>query len=174
MKVHEVYDHILTRPYAEDDYLLNTFVDETMRRVSWKLFEHQEDVLYMANETETGIPLLKDNAIEDMRDCVNEEFSWIRSYIITHLLMSYRLGNIDLGEEGDWWLREELGEKEYLEWESRARKAIYQDYAQNLGEEKADAYFEKIGRSHYKTGDVSDLQQMKLFDDDDFNEQIGY
>lgn len=166
MKVHEVYDHILTRPYAEDDYLLNTFVEETMRRVSWKLFEHQEYVLYMANETETGIPLLKDNAVENMRDCVNEEFGWIRSYIITHLLMSYRLGNIDLGEEGEWWLREELGEEEYLEWESRARRAIYQDYAQNLGEDKADEYFKKIGRFHYKDGNVDDLKREdKEYDD---------
>ncbi len=167
MKVHDVYDHILTRPYAEDDYLLNTFVEETMRRVSWKLFEHQENILYMASETESGIPLLKDNVIEEMRTCINGAFGWIRGYIITHLLMSYRLGNIDLGPEGEWWLREELGEEEYLEWESRARKAIYQEYAQNLGEEAADKYFEKIGRLHYKTGDVTDLRQMKLFDDDD-------
>lgn len=167
MKVHEVYDHILTRPYAEDDYLLNTFVEETMRRVSWKLFEHQEDILYMASETESGIPLLKDNVIEEMRDCINGAFGWIRGYMITHLLMSYRLGNIDLGPEGEWWLREELGEEEYLEWESRARKAIYDEYAQNLGEEAADRYFEKIGRLNYKTGDVTDLRQMKLFDDDE-------
>ena len=167
MKVHEVYDHIFTRPYAEDDYLLNTFVEETMRRVSWKLLEHQEDILYMASETETGIPMLKDNAIDGMRTCINGEFGWIRGYMITHLLMSYRLGNIDLGPEGEWWLREELGEEEYLEWESRARKAIYQEYAQNLGEEAADRYFEKIGRLNYKTGDVTDLRQMKLFDNDE-------
>lgn len=159
MKVHEVYDHIVTRPYAEDDYLLNTFIDETMRRVSWKLFEHQNDILYMANETETGIPVLKDNALETMRDYISGEFSWIRSYIITHLLMSYRLGNIDLGLGGEWWLREELGEEEYLEWESRARKAIYQEYAQNLGEDKAAEYFKKIGRFHYKDGNVDDLKR---------------
>ena len=166
MRVHDVYDHILTRPYADDDYLLNTFVEETMRRVSWKLFEHQGDVLHMANETETGIPLLKDNAIEDMRNYINGEFSWIRSYIITHLLMSYRLGNIDLGPEGEWWLREELGEEEYLEWESRARKAIYQEYAQNLGEDRADEYFKKIGRLHYKDGNVDDLKREdKEYDD---------
>ncbi len=158
MKVHEVYDHILTRPYAEEDYLLNTFIEEILRRVSWKLLENQEKIVYMANEREDGIPLLKDNVIETMRDYVNDEFGWIRSYIITRLLMSYRLGNIDLGEEGEWWLREELGEEEYLEWESRVRKAIYEDYAKHLGEEKADAYFERIGRINYKTGDISDLE----------------
>lgn len=171
MNLHEVYDHINTRPYAEDDYLLNTFVEETLRRVSWKLFQHQEDFVYMANEREDGIPVLKENAIWTIEDYINSEFAWLRSYILTRLLMSYRLDNVELGEEGTWWLRDELGEEEFLEWESRARKFIYNDYVKTLGEERADEYFRKIGRLHYKDGDVTDLRQMKLFDDDDdFNE----
>lgn len=171
MNLHEVYDHINTRPYAEDDYLLNTFVEETLRRVSWKLFQHQEDFVYMANEREDGIPVLKDNAVEVIDLTINSELSWLYGYMITRLLMSYRLNNIELGDEGTQWLRDELGEEEFFEWESRARKFIYNDYVKILGEERADEYFRKIGRLHYKDGDVTDLRQMKLFDDDDdFNE----
>lgn len=157
MNLHEVYDNVNTRPYAENDHLLNDFVEDVLHRVSWKLFQHQEDFVYMANEREDGIPLLKENVIWTIDDYINSELLWLRSYITTRLLMSYRLGNIDLGEEGMWYLRGELGEEEFLEWESRARKFIYNDYVESLGEEKADEYFKRIGRLYYKDGDVSDL-----------------
>ena len=166
MNVNEVFDSIVTRPYAEDDYLLNDFVENLLRRVSWKLFEDQEHVVYMANERSDGVPLLKDDAINVIREKIDNEFSWLRGYMITRILMSYRLGNIDLGDVGEWWLRDELGEEEFLEWESRARKFIYNDYAKTLGEERADEYFKKIGRLHYKDGDVSDLIEEGIKYDD--------
>ena len=153
MNIHDVYDCIATRPYAEDDHLLNDFVEDILRRVSWKLFEHQEDFVYMTHEREDGIPLLKDNVIEMIDRQINSELSWLYAYMITRLLMSYRLSNIELGDEGNQWLRDDLGDER----ESRARKFIYNDYVNSLGEEKADEYFRKIGRLHYKDGDVSDL-----------------
>ena len=157
MNAHDVYDCVATRPYADDDHLLNDFVEDVLRRVSWKLFQHQGDFVYMAHEREDGIPLLKDNVIEVIDRQIDSELSWLYGYMTTRLLMSYRLNNIDLGDEGTQWLRDDLGDELYLEWESRARKFIYDDYAKHLGEEKADEYFKKIGRLHYKDGDVSDL-----------------
>lgn len=157
MSTHDVYDCIATRPYADDDRLLNDFVEDVLYRVSWKLFQRQEDFVYMAHEREDGIPLLKDNVIEMIDRQIESELSWLYGYMTTRLLMSYRLDNIDLGDEGEWWLRDELGDEEYLKWEKAARKAIYQDYVKSLGEERADEYFRKIGRLHYKDGDVSDL-----------------
>lgn len=157
MNINEVYDCLATRPYADEGDLLNDWVNHILKRVSWKLFEHQENMVYMANERPDGVPLLKDGAIDYINSCIDDEFHWLRHYIISHILMSYRLGHIDLGEEGEWYLRDDLGDEAYAEWESRARKAIYIDYANTLGEEGATAYFEKIGRSGYKNGDISDL-----------------
>ena len=157
MNVHDVYDCIDTRPYADDDHLLNDFVEDILHHVSWKLFQHQTDFVCMAHEREDGIPLLKDNVIEVIDRQIDSELSWLYGYMTTRLLMSYRLNNIDLGDEGTQWLRDDLGDELYLEWESRARKHIYDEYARILGEEKAEEYFKKIGRLHYKDGDVSDL-----------------
>ena len=157
MNVHDVYDCVATRPYADDDHLLNDFVEDVLHHVSWKLFQHQADFVCMAHERENGIPLLKDNVIEVIDHQIDSELSWLYGYMTTRLLMSYRLNNIDLGDEGTQWLRDDLGDELYLEWESRARKYIYNDYVKTLGEEKAEEYFRKIGRLHYKDGDVSDL-----------------
>ena len=142
------YDSIYTRPYAEDDYPLNDFVERVMRRVSWRLFENQENICYMLNETNT-VPKLKDNIIEYMQTVIDQEFGWIRSYIISRILIEYRLSNIDLGDEGSWWLEEELGHEEYEKFEKIAREYIYKDYVKILGIEKANEYFNRIGLSDY-------------------------
>lgn len=157
MMMDETYSSLAARPYAGNGELLNDLVSHILKRVSWDLLTHQEEIAYSASECPDGIPMLRENAIACINKYIDAEFSWLRQYIITHVLMSYRLDNIDLGEEGEEWLREELGTEGYAEWESRARRAIYADYAKMLGEEEAAAYFEKIGRSYYKDGDVSDL-----------------
>ena len=99
MNVHDVYDCIATRPYADDDHLLNDFVEDVLHHVSWKLFQHQEDFVCMAHEREDGIPLLKDNVIEVIDRLIDSELTWLYGYMTTRLLMSYRLNNIDLGDE---------------------------------------------------------------------------
>jgi hypothetical protein len=143
----EIFDCLDTRPFAEDDALLNDYIDRVMHYVSWDLFRHQEDVCHMISEKNP--PMLKDNIIEYMSSVVNRELGWLRGYIMARILITYRLSNVDLGEEGEWWLRDRMGDESYFDFEKAARKFIYKDYAKFLGEEKADEYFRKIGREDY-------------------------
>lgn len=147
MKENEVFDCIYTRPYAEDDALLNDFVDNIFRRVSWKMFENQEQICYMISEKNP--PMLKDNAIEYMRAAINSELSWLRNYIICRMLISYRMSNVDLGEECEWYLHDELGKENWEDFTQKINKYIWNDYAKYLGEDGAKKYFEKINRLEY-------------------------
>lgn len=147
MKAEEIFDCIYTRPYAEDDYLLNDYVDEILRRVSWHLFERQEDICFMISERNP--PMLKNEAVDIIEAECRKELGWLVDYMIMRLLISYRLSNIDLGEEGEYELRQGLGDEDYEDFEKAAREYIYRDYVKFLGTEKTNLYFEKIGRPEY-------------------------
>ena len=147
MNINEVFDCIYTRPYAEDNDLLNNYVDEIIRHVSWHLFERQEDICFMISERNP--PMLKDEAVDIIEAECRKELSWLVDYMVMRLLISYRLSNIDLGEEGEYELRLGLGEEDYKDFEEAARDHIYQDYVRFLGVEKANSYFEKIGHPEF-------------------------
>ena len=144
MIVEKIYDSIYTRPYAEEDELLNDYVDRILHNVTWKLFEDQQNICYMINEKNP--PMLKDNFIEVATRYINHEFGWLREYLLIRLLIEYRLSNLDLGEKNEEWLKDMLGEEEYEDFEKIAKEYIYKDYVKMLGQEEADLYFEKIGR----------------------------
>lgn len=144
MIVEKIYDSIYTRPYAEEDELLNDYVDRILHNVTWKLFEDQQNICYMINEKNP--PMLKDNFIEVATRYIEHEFGWLREYLLIRLLIEYRLSNLDLGEENEEWLKDMLGEEEYEDFEKIAKEYIYKDYVKMLGQEEADLYFEKIGR----------------------------
>lgn len=144
MIVEKIYDSIYTRPYAEEDELLNDYVDRILHNVTWKLFEDQQNICYMINEKNP--PMLKDNFIEVATRHIENEFGWLREYLLIRLLIEYRLSNLDLGEENEEWLKDRLGEEEYEDFEKIAKEYIYKDYVKMLGQEEADLYFEKIGR----------------------------
>lgn len=146
MNVNEIFDCMYTRSYAEDDYLLNDFVEELFHRLSWKMFEHQEEICYTI--AEKNPPMLKDNVIEYMRQAINNELGWVRDYIICRMLISYRLSNVDLGEEAEWYLKESLGD-EWNNFDKKANEYIWNDYVKFLGATKAKEYFEKINRPEY-------------------------
>lgn len=144
MIVEKIYDSIYTRPYAEEDELLNDYVDRILHNVTWKLFEDQQNICYMINEKNP--PMLKDNFIEVATRYIEHEFGWLREYLLIRLLIEHRLSNLDLGEENEEWLKDMLGEEEYEDFEKIAKEYIYKDYVKMLGQEEADLYFEKIGR----------------------------
>ena len=128
------------QPYAEDDELLNTWVDTIIHRVSWRLVENQEDWLYMAGEApDTDLPKLKPEAREYIRKMTHVELGWLVSYIVDYLITKYRLSNIELDEETIADLKWDLEDCNggYEEWENEARKRIFQEYSEFLGEEKA-------------------------------------
>ena len=142
-----VFDCIFTRPYAEEDYSLNDYIDKLIHQLSWKMFESQEEICY--NITEKNPPMLKDNVIEHMRNILNSELGFLRNYIICRMLISYRISNVDLGEEGTEYLREEFTEEEWSNLNQAINKYVWEDYVRSLGEEKAKKYFEKIGRPEF-------------------------
>lgn len=143
----DVFDCMFTRPYAEDDYLLNDYIDRIIHEVSWKMFEDQEEICHMISESNP--PKLKANVIDYMRIIIRNKLSWVTSYIIGRILIGYRMGNIDLGDAGEEWLREQFTNEEYEKFEAAMRKYIYNDYAKYLGKEKANEYFNRIGRPEY-------------------------
>ena len=147
MNVQEVFDCIFTRPFAEDDFTLNEFVDDLVRRLSWKMFEHQEEVCF--NISEKNPPMLKENAITYMQNVLNTEFGWVRNYIICRMLISYRLSNVDLGDEAEWYLREEFDDEDWAKLNKAINTYIWEDYSKNLGVKKAKEYFLRIGHSEY-------------------------
>ena len=143
----DVFDCIFTRPFAEDDYLLNDFVDNLTHSLSWYMFKHQEEICYMISEKNP--PMLKDNVIERMQNYLNTEFGWIRNYIICRMLISYRMANVDLGEEGEWYLREEFNDEEWDQLNDALNKYVWNDYCKYLGPDKAREHFEKINRPEF-------------------------
>ncbi len=143
----QVFDCIFTRPYADDDYSANELVDELTFRLSRKMFQHQEEICHMISEKNP--PMLKDNVIEFMQNCLNTEFGWIRNYIICRMLISYRMSNVDLGFEGEWYLREEFDDESWAEFNKAMNKYVWDDYCKYFGAEKAKAYFERINRPEF-------------------------
>ena len=123
--------------YFDDDELAADWFNDLCRRLNWKFFEHQEEMLYMANETENGIPRFKEGAIEKMKQVFNAELSWMRWCVIEGFIKSYRRQNIDLSDEMIDFLIDEMGMEAYGEWEIEARNQIVDDYAKYLGREKA-------------------------------------
>lgn len=134
-------------PYAEDDELMNDWVETIMHRVSWKLFDHQRDIIKMAYETENDIPVLKDEAIEIIDQVITSELGWLRSYIINRILVSYAKGNIDLGEEGRWYMDEQFDPEDAADFWKEIDKYIWQDYAKVLGDEKTAELWKKWGKA---------------------------
>ena len=137
----------LETPYAENDDLMNDWVESILRRVSWKLFEHQHDIVKMAYETENGIPVLKDEAIEIIDQVITSELGWLRSYMIGRILVSYAKENIDLGEEGRWYMDEQFEPEDAADFWKEIDEYIWQDYAKVLGEEKTAELWKHWGKA---------------------------
>lgn len=139
------------QPYAEDDFLLNQFIEDALHRVSWKLFDNQENVVYMANETDNGIPKMREDAIDYIRTVARNELGWLVNYMVNRILVSYMKGNIDPSEEVKWWFNEDLPEKEDVnQFWAEINEYIWQDYAKVLGEERTTELWEKWGKAPRK------------------------
>ena len=125
--------------YFDKDTPAAEWFNHLCDRLSWKFFENQKDVLYMANELGPGaLPKFKEGAIEKMRDIIVQEFDWIISCIIDGFIKSFRIdSNVNLSEEMENWLIDEMGVEGYGDWEIEARNQIVDEYAFHLGREKA-------------------------------------
>ena len=146
-KMDEVFDCMFTRPFAEDDALLNDFVDELVHKLSWEIFRHQDEFCY--NISEKNPPMLKDGAIEKMINVLNCKLGYLRNYIICRMLISYRMSNVDLGPDCGWYLREEFTDEEWDQFNKAMNKYVWDDYCKHIGPESAKAYFKRIDRPEF-------------------------
>jgi len=143
----DVFDCIYTRPYGDDAVTLNDEIEQIVKTLSWHMFEDQNKICY--NIAEKNPPMLKDNVIEYMRQDINRQLSWIREYIICKMLISYRLSNVDLGDEATLYLKEGFDDEEWAELNDAINHYIWHDYADMIGEEKAIEYFTRINRPEF-------------------------
>ena len=100
----------------------------------------------MANETDNGIPKMREDAIDYIRMVARNELGWLVNYMINRILVSYMKGNIDPSEEVKWWFKEDLPEGDDEEFWKEINECIWQDYAKVLGEEKTAELWEKWGK----------------------------
>ena len=136
---------MMLQPYAEEDELLNTWIERLLVNVRWKLFEGQEKWLYMSGELGEGaIPKFKNNAREYMKDIIYGEFGWLVDYLIERLIAEYRLSNIELDDGTIADLKWDMSAEEYEEWELECKRRIFEDYKEILGEEKTIEHFNKL------------------------------
>lgn len=146
-EMNKVFDCLYTRPYADNDVTLNDEIEQIAKTLSWHMFEDQNKICY--NITEKNPPMLKDNVIEYMRQDINRQLSWIREYIICKMLISYRLSNVDLGDEATLYLKEGFDDEEWAKLNDAINHYIWHDYADMIGEEKAIEYFTRINRPEF-------------------------
>ena len=143
----QVFDCIYTRPFAEDDALLNDFIDDLIHQLSWEMYRHQDEICY--DISQKNPPMLKDNVIEHMQNVLNVKMGFVRDYIISRMLISYRMSNVDLGSEGEWYLRESFDDESWTEFNESMNKYVWDDYCKYLGPEKAKEHFKKINRPEF-------------------------
>lgn len=133
-------------PYAEADALLNDWIDRVMKDIHWKTFENQEKWVYMSHELgEHRFPQFKgiDEVYEQFNYAFADAISWFKAYCLERWVKDIRLGNVDLGPDMEWDMRELLGDEYFEEWEAKAKEAIEEDYAETLGAERAKELFDK-------------------------------
>lgn len=133
-------------PYADDDALLNEFIERHLRRLSWGLFENQQDILYMANETDNKIPKMREGAIDYIRGKARLELSWLIEYMIDRTLISYLKENIEPSEEVKEWFKTGMSEEDYKQLWADIDDYIWNDYAGVLGEARTAELWEKWGK----------------------------
>lgn len=137
---------IYENDYAEENELLNDYVERMLQHISWKSFSNQEDIVFMCNETDNGIPKMKEGAIEVLHNMVNAELGFLREYLISRILVSLLKSNIDISEEVEWWFKDDIGEEDYEEFIQEVNQYIFDDYARNLGEARTLELWEKWGK----------------------------
>lgn len=131
--------------YAEDDELFNDWIERTLHHISWELFNKQDKVVYFASETNNGIPKLKEDALDVIRQTIISELGWLRSYMLDRILVAYAKGNIDLGEEGKWYLDNQFEPEDAADFWNEIYQYIWDDYSKMLGDAKTAELWKKWG-----------------------------
>ena len=139
--------NLFEAPYADENEKLNAFVDNVLQRVSWTLFDNQEKVIYRPDETESGIPKLREGAIDYIRLTARDELNWLISYIVDRILVAYLKGNIEPSKEVAWRFEDALDEEDIVEFWKEIDDYIWDDYAGMLGEKKTAELWKQWGKA---------------------------
>jgi len=87
------------RKYFEDDTLANDWFERVMHRLAWKMFDSQEDWIYMSGELGKGRnPMIKSE--EEFNLAFNiawaDAIGWLKGFAYDELLRLYIEDDIDL------------------------------------------------------------------------------
>lgn len=87
------------RKYFEDDTLANDWFEKVMHRLAWKMFDSQEDWIYMSGELGKGRnPMIKSE--EEFNLAFNvawaDTIGWLKGFAYDELLRLYIEDDIDL------------------------------------------------------------------------------
>lgn len=110
------------RKYFEDDTLANDWFEKVMHRLAWKMFDSQEDWIYMSGELGKGRnPMIKGE--EEFNTAFNvawaDAIGWLKGFAYEELLRLYVEDDIDLprymAEDYNDCMGFEPGDKGYVE-----------------------------------------------------------
>lgn len=110
------------KKYFEDETLANEWFDGIMSRINWKMFQNQEEWLYMFGELGPGRnPMIKsvEKFEEYFKRAWNDSMDWLYEFAATELLRVYAEDNIDfphdLADDYNECMDYELGDEGYVE-----------------------------------------------------------
>lgn len=110
------------RKYFEDDTLANDWFEKVMHRLAWKMFDSQEDWIYMSGELGKGRnPMIKSE--EEFNLAFNvawaDTIGWLKGFAYDELLRLYIEDDIDLprgmADEYNEFMGYEPGDDGYVE-----------------------------------------------------------
>lgn len=139
-------DILKVQPYAEDDTLLNEWIDDIAAQINWNMFKNQEDWVYMSGDLGEGrFPQFKncDCVYDSFSESFNRAIGILEGYLWERFITNIRLSNVDLGKDMENELRFLWGDERFEEWEAAAKEYVFEDYSKDLGEETANKIFNK-------------------------------
>ena len=86
--------------YFDDELLAKDWFNELYHEAAWDIFQHQEDIVYMAGELgEHRNPMLKDKAYEEIRHLVENHLVFMVDNITCGLIKELYDSDIDMPQD---------------------------------------------------------------------------
>lgn len=95
--------------YFDDELLAKDWFNELCYEAAWDIFQHQEEIVYMAGELgKRRNPMLKDKAYEEIRHLVENRLAFMVDNITCGLIKELYDSDIDMPQDmaddmNDWY-----------------------------------------------------------------------
>lgn len=95
--------------YFDDELLAKDWFNELCHEAAWDIFQHQEEIVYMAGELgKRRNPMLKDRAYEEIRHLVENRLAFMVDNITCGLIKELYDSDIDMPQDmaddmNDWY-----------------------------------------------------------------------